>query len=637
MNTIRYKTLLICLLSFIQVVKVHADENPFRIIYHALSDTIINVTYNNTDSVDISNINEGINGLALDCEISRLSKNSFVRILLEDTSGKEFLVLESNKYLNNNDSAVYLGYCEETASLSNVYPQRLKIYIRDAIVTLNKIKYSTVSDNPSLEYASELFNADSIRKRQVSQIVDNINSYNSENNKLWTAGVTTVSLMDYETKKRVLGVSGNDCDTGGFEYYVGGVFEVGDPNAATNETNDSIELAGSSYVESFDWRNRHGKNWITPAKSQVNKTCWAYAATAMLETYVNLYYNRLINYDLSEQDVISCNYSPSNNGYDGGYVRTALIHMKNSGIVDEVSFPSNINAKCEDKTEDPIDVIRIEDCNSFVYNVNTNYLKKNIIISPFVLDVFYDNGWGHSILLVGYKTIVPGDTVITSLKNESSVIVSENDYINGKTVWFFKNSYGEDWGTNGYGCFIIENARDLRTSHILGSVNSCKYTNEDIVCSDNDGDGFYYWGIGAKPSNLDAFVPDTPDGDDSNERFGPMDMYGNLRDLHTEINDTMYITKSVSWDNENYMWRHIVVKDKGILNITSKIKFYKGVNIIIESGGIVNVDGGKLENVNVEVLSGGKFYITNKGTVNKYKTFNTAVGAKLYMDNGFLN
>ena len=43
-----------------------------------------------------------------------------------------------------------------------------------------------------------------------------------------------------------------------------------------------------------------------------------------------------------------------------------------------------------------------------------------------------------------------------------------------------------------------------------------------------------------------------------------MDMYGNLRDLHTEINDTMYITKSVNWDNENYMWRHIVVKDKGI-------------------------------------------------------------------------
>ena len=176
MNTIQYKRLLICLFSFIQVITVCADENPFKMVYCAASETVINTTYNTTDTIDISNINEGINGLSLDCEILRLSKNGFVRILLEDTSGKDFIVLESNKFRNNNDSITYEDYCEETSSLSNIHPQLLKIYIKDAIVTLNKIKYSTTSNSSSLEYTSELLNADSIRKKQVSQIVKDINN-----------------------------------------------------------------------------------------------------------------------------------------------------------------------------------------------------------------------------------------------------------------------------------------------------------------------------------------------------------------------------------------------------------------------------------------------------------------------------
>ena len=261
-------TLMLVNSIMMNILKVYADETPFKIIYPNLSYSNINISYNSTDTLDLSDIDCAINGFSLDCEIIRLQNNSFARVILEDATGKNYLVLENDKYRNNGDTVKYHGYCEESASLNNIYPKYLKLYLKDAVLKLNSIKYSTTSENSQVDYVSDFSNSDTLKKRQITEIVNNINRYNKEHNKLWIAGITNVSLMDYESKKRVLGIKNDGYDTEGYEYYIDGIFEIGEPDTKDNGVSTNEIEMYSPYVESFDWRNRHGINWMTSCKDQ---------------------------------------------------------------------------------------------------------------------------------------------------------------------------------------------------------------------------------------------------------------------------------------------------------------------------------------------------------------------------------
>ena len=115
---------------------------------------------------------------------------------------------------------------------------------------------------------------------------------------------------------------------------------------------------------------------------------------------------------------------------------------------------------------------------------------------------------------------------------------------------------------------------------------------------------------------MPEWAPKQRDGDDSNAQYGPMNKYGHLMNLNPDNRDTIFITEPTYWNNENYIWQHVVVKSDAVLNISSNVKFYKGVNILIENDGELNVDGGELENVNIDVSSGGYLQVKNKGKIN---------------------
>jgi len=92
----------------------------------------------------------------------------------------------------------------------------------------------------------------------------------------------------------------------GFEYYKGGIFEIEPPKPKTQ----TLSQTTSNFPPSFDWRNRHGKNWMTEVKDQNFPnpcgSCWAFAAVGAAEAMINLYFNRILNIDLSEQQLVSC-------------------------------------------------------------------------------------------------------------------------------------------------------------------------------------------------------------------------------------------------------------------------------------------------------------------------------------------
>ncbi|MGZ3538368.1 MAG: C1 family peptidase, partial [Thermodesulfobacteriota bacterium] len=65
----------------------------------------------------------------------------------------------------------------------------------------------------------------------------------------------------------------------------------------------------------FDWRN-NGGNYVTPVRDQRScGSCWAFAATAALESKTLITFNNPgTNVDLSEQIVVSCGGAGSCNG-----------------------------------------------------------------------------------------------------------------------------------------------------------------------------------------------------------------------------------------------------------------------------------------------------------------------------------
>ncbi len=248
-------------------------------------------TTSKTFSIPLSQVGK-VQSLVISGNIKKVSKDYVVRIILKDKERGEHLVLESYEEIHSGINAMdFSNYGEETFMLEKgVYADSLKICIKDAEVSLKSVAFASEM-NEKLDIASN-------RKMQVQSVVDRINTYCKENNKLWRAKVTGVALMPYSQKKKVVGIS-DGASSWGIEYYGGGIFEIGSKEAEAKRNNSksrslsSVSSTTSQYIDHFDWRVRHGQNWITPVKDQgTESTCTYFSVTALAETMTSLYFNR---------------------------------------------------------------------------------------------------------------------------------------------------------------------------------------------------------------------------------------------------------------------------------------------------------------------------------------------------------
>ncbi|MDR0940973.1 MAG: hypothetical protein LBM68_01970, partial [Bacteroidales bacterium] len=137
-------------------------------------------------------------------------------------------------------------------------------------------------------------------------------------------------------------------------------------------------------------------------------------------------------------------------------------------------------------------------------------------------------GVRHAVTLVGYKTIQIGDRILIASNTEQrEIIIEAGNPLIGENAWIFKNNSGTSWGENGFG-YVVTDWDEISAYFITGSVTSLQYNNTDIICEDRDGDGYYFWGIGAKPETCPDCARDELDGDDSNPNLGAIDEYGNF-------------------------------------------------------------------------------------------------------------
>lgn len=563
--------------------------------------------------------------------------DSYVRVTLMDDHNYEYLVYENYPLLSDELTTRFTDTAIETVILDGITPKCLKVTMKDASLELESVNCYRGSSSNRLSPKSP----EEIQKEQSQYIVDRLNTNLRMRNMTWRAGMTSMAEKTYEEKKLMFG--GDLPQLHGFEYYAGGIFVM--PGALESTGNANARSATTNtYVSEWDWRDRHGKNWMTPVKDQSPcNSCWAFSTIGALEAYVNLYYNRLINDTLSEQQLMNCvsNFNCKSGG-DTGY---ALSYIEDYGVVNEGCFPYfGYDMACNDTCQNPQERVFLESHSEINSNNLEDSIKQKLYRSPLTFGI---GCWWHALVLVGYKEVEEGDHIFIKTPSQTAwVTINGTDHstLIGRTAWLLKNSKGTNWGDAGY-AYVIAETDNLYNIHSLEGRVVCKrYTDSDIVVSDTDGDGYYFWGVqDSKPSWCPDWIPTTKDGDDSNHTKGKLylsgpNIIGDLETLNPNSGSTLQITGNTTYNTRQSKYTHIRIYSNATLTVKNILNLFGRVTITIESGGELVIDGGVITNAYIAFSSGGKLTIKNGGklVMRTNTDFEAPIGALVEIEDGMI-
>jgi len=559
--------------------------------------------------------------------VNLLSDSSLVRVVLIDTDGNQYMIFESYPLITLSNTFDTLGAADETAFLNGVVCDSLHIDIINAFLEADSLKLDTayIPNVPQLQ-AQAKWNHDSVK-------IDIMNQRIEEENMYWRAGRTYVSDLFFDQRESLTGGTKN---LEGFEYYRGGIFERLSAKILLPSTYESAVVAD------FDWRYRHdatnqesaywdGKidntGWITEIKNQLNcQYCWAFSPIAALEARANIYYNShdVINHNshldlkLSELHVTQCHshgplYPPGHhicldiNTGPGWQDYDALNYMKNTFIDNDECYcylsHAYQNTACESSAHcyDPEYQAKIEGYSQAGFAGDIDNLKKQLILNGPLASGSYS--LNHFWLLVGFETLDKGDIVYKGTSSaDPDIVIEKGSRLEGNVTWRFKNSWG-DWGSNGFSNTNID-ISDIwapQTFKLTGEVQR-KIDGElepiPVQCTDEDNDGYYWWGLGLKPSTCPAASENERDCDDWDKNSGPYNENPNnpdyllyeCTDNCIKYNDILVIPPGYPPITDDFHLRKDVeVPGGSTLTINGNVWISPEVEIRVYSGGQLNL------------------------------------------------
>jgi C1A family cysteine protease len=195
---------------------------------------------------------------------------------------------------------------------------------------------------------------------------------------------------------------------------------------------------------SLDWRN-NGGNFVTSTSKEQGQcdSCWAFAATAMTESYYAIT-NKISNptIDLSQQTLISC--AQDGSCTYGGNIGQALDFIRDQGLPDESCFPykgqqEDCGMRCADWASG---AVKIPGWTWVDEDKADDEAIKRALMSGPVTAYFHEDSTFDAYTGGVYEC--PGE------RTDGNHFVLLIGWDDSAGAWIAKNSYGPGWGENGF-------------------------------------------------------------------------------------------------------------------------------------------------------------------------------------------
>lgn len=239
----------------------------------------------------------------------------------------------------------------------------------------------------------------------------------------WTPGVTSISQLSEQQQNLRLGL---DIPKGERERIKSALAQEQPPEFV--------------FARERDWRNKDGYNWVSDIKDQGNcGSCVAFATVATLESQAKIQVNKpSYPFDLSEADLFFCGAGRKCN--QGWWPAEALKYAQEKGVPRETCFPyqdQDLNCTpCNDRQNHLLKIGKSQELINITQR--KEWLDKQgplVACMAVYRDFFY------------YKDGVYEQTDNNLAGYHAVACIG---YSESEQCWICKNSWGPDWGNQGF-------------------------------------------------------------------------------------------------------------------------------------------------------------------------------------------